>query len=64
VQPDGSSAIGRGWLVVHETMHAIGMDHVNDVTAIMNPIAGEATALNGGDLDGLHTMYLNNPCPV
>ncbi len=64
VQPDGSSAIGRGWLVTHETMHALGMDHINDVTAIMNPIAGEATALNGGDLDGLHTMYLNNPCPV
>ena len=63
VQPDGSSSIGRGWMLVHETMHAMGMGHVNDVTAIMNPVAG-ATALNAGDLDGLHTMYLNNPCPV
>lgn len=64
VQPDGSSALGRGWLVVHETMHALGMAHVNDPTQIMNPIAGDASALGAGDLDGLHTMYLNNPCPV
>ncbi len=63
VQPDGSYAIGRGWLVVHETMHALGMGHVDDVTAIMNPMAG-ATEFNAGDVDGMHTMYLNNPCPV
>ncbi len=62
-QPDGSYAVGRGWLVVHETMHALGMDHVNDPTAVMNPYGG-ATAFNAGDLDGLRTMYLNNPCPV
>lgn len=64
VQPDGSYAIGRGWLVVHEVMHALGMDHVNDPTQIMNPIAGNVTDLGPGDRDGLRTMYLNNPCPV
>lgn len=64
VQPDGSSALGRGWLVVHETMHALGMAHVDDPSQIMNPVAGDASALGAGDLDGLHTMYLNNPCPV
>ena len=63
-QPDGSYALGRGWLVVHETMHALGMDHVDDPTAIMHPIAGSATDFNAGDLDGLRTMYLANPCPV
>ena len=63
-QPDGSYAIGRGWLVVHEVMHALGMGHVDDPTQIMNPIAGQATDLGAGDRDGLHTMYLNNPCPV
>jgi hypothetical protein len=63
IQPDGSYAVGRGWLVVHETMHALGMGHVDDVTAIMNPMAG-ATEFNAGDVDGMHTMYLNNPCPV
>jgi hypothetical protein len=63
-QPDGSYAIGRGWLVVHEVMHALGMAHVDDPTQIMNAMAGQATALGAGDLDGLHTMYLNNPCPA
>lgn len=63
VQPDGSSSVGRGWLVVHETMHALGMAHVNDPTAVMNPVAG-ASAFSAGDLDGLRTMYLNNPCPT
>jgi hypothetical protein len=62
-QPDGTYAVGRGWLVVHETMHALGFDHVNDVTSVMNPVGG-ATAFNAGDLDGLHTMYLNIPCPA
>jgi hypothetical protein len=52
---------GRGWLIVHETMHAMGMGHVDDPTQVMNPIAG-ATAFGPGDLDGLHTMYLNVPC--
>ena len=60
-QPDGTYAIGRGWLVVHETMHALGLDHVNDATAVMNPEAG-ATQFGAGDLDGLRTMYLNNAC--
>jgi hypothetical protein len=52
---------GRGWLIVHETMHALGMGHVEDATQVMNPIAS-AAALGAGDLEGLHTMYLNMPC--
>ena len=61
VQPNGTYAIGRGWLVVHETMHALGMDHVADPAAVMNPYAG-ATQFSAGDLDGLRTMYLDNAC--
>ncbi len=60
-QPDGTTGVGRGWLVVHETMHAIGFDHVADETSIMNPIT-TAHALNAGDLDGLHTMYPTAAC--
>ena len=63
-QPDGSYAIGRGWLVVHEVMHALGLDHVDDPTQVMNPVAGLYSDLGVGDRDGLRTMYLNNPCPV
>jgi hypothetical protein len=62
-QSDGSYSVGHGWLIVHETMHALGMGHVDDTTAIMNPTAG-ATAFSAGDLDGLHTMYPSNPCPA
>ena len=62
-QPNGVYAVGHGWLVVHEVMHAIGFGHVNDVTAVMNPVGG-ATAFNAGDIEGLHTLYKNNPCPV
>jgi hypothetical protein len=62
-QPNGVFAAGHGWLVVHEVMHAIGIGHVNDRTSVMNPVGG-AIAFNAGDLDALHTMYKNNPCPV
>jgi hypothetical protein len=63
-QPDGSYAVGRGWLVVHEVMHALGLDHVDDPTQVMNPIAGLYTDFGPGDRDGLRTMYLANPCPA
>lgn len=62
-QPNGTSAAGHGWLVVHEVMHAIGIGHVNDRTSVMNPVGG-AIAFNAGDLEGLRTLYKNNPCPV
>lgn len=60
-QPDGRYAGGRGWLVVHETMHALGFDHVDDPGQVMNPVI-TAHALGAGDLDGLRTMYLGRPC--
>jgi len=50
---------GRGWLVIHETMHVMGYDHVNDRTQVMNPI-GHASKFGTGDLAGLHAMYPKN----
>lgn len=58
---------GREALVVHEAMHAMGFDHVEDFTSIMYPQGGipnNRGQLSAGDIAGLNTMYLNNPCTV
>lgn len=58
---------GREALVVHEAMHAMGLDHVEDFTSIMYPQGGipnNRGQLSAGDIAGLNTMYLNNPCTV
>ena len=57
---------GREALVVHEAMHAMGFGHVEDFTSIMYPQGGipnNRGELSSGDIAGLNTMYLNNPCP-
>lgn len=57
-QPNGEYAGGNGWLIIHETMHVLGLGHVNDPAQVMNPVIQTMT-FGAGDLDGLHTMYLN-----
>jgi hypothetical protein len=52
---------GRGWLVIHETMHVLGLDHVNDETQVMNPIAHSAR-FGPGDLAGLRALYPKAGC--
>jgi hypothetical protein len=52
---------GRVWLVVHETMHTLGFDHINDRTQIMNPV-GTINHFGRGDLEGLHAMYPKAAC--
>jgi hypothetical protein len=57
---------GRAWLFVHEIMHAMGFDHVDEQVAgreLMNPIITYG-GFGPGDLEGLHTLYLNAPCPA
>jgi hypothetical protein len=52
------------WLATHESMHALGFDHVRYFFSYMYPVMlYELKKFNAGDLDGLHTMYKNNPCP-
>jgi len=60
-----SEGPGREALVVHEAMHAMGFDHVEDFTSIMYPQGGlpnNRGELSPGDIAGLNTMYLNQPC--
>ena len=52
---------GRGWLVIHETMHALGFDHVNDKSQVMNPV-GYMHQFGKGDLQGLTAVYPKAAC--
>lgn len=56
---------GRVALVIHEVMHAMGFDHVEDFTSIMYPQGGVPNnqgQLSSGDIAGLRAMYLDQPC--
>ncbi len=48
---------GRGWLIIHETMHVLGFDHVSDPNAVMAPMDSGKGKFTRGDLAGLHVMY-------
>lgn len=53
----------RGWYVMRAVMTALGLDPVDDPGQLMNTGYFTRPGLGGGDLDGLHTMYKNIPCP-
>ena len=56
---------GSGWLIVHEVMHALGVDHSLADGEVMSPtIDWETKAMSQNDIDALNVMYLNNPCPA
>ena len=48
---------GRGWLLVHESMHAIGFNHTVEPREIMDAWNSGQHAFGVGDLSGLHTLY-------
>jgi len=52
-----SGPSGRGWLIIHETMHSLGYDHVKDSKSIMAPINTGQGKFTKADLDGLHSVY-------
>ena len=53
---------GRGWLVIHETMHALGVaNHSDDPTQVMYPVA-HATQFGTEDLATLHVLYPKKGC--
>ena len=58
---DSRGTPGRGWLAVHEIMHAIGFGHVNDRTQVMNPVS-YAVNFGKGDKEGFQVMYPKAGC--
>jgi hypothetical protein len=49
------NGIGTGPVLLHELGHAVGLDHVNNQTQLMNAFASSAgpTTYGAGDLTGL-----------
>jgi hypothetical protein len=54
---------GRGWLIIHEVMHTLGFDHVDDQREVMAPINRGQHNLGPGDRQGLRTLYPQTNCP-
>jgi hypothetical protein len=54
---------GRGWLIVHETMHALGFGHTTNPNDVMYYSNHGQHALGAGDLAGLHYAYPKT-CPA
>jgi hypothetical protein len=49
-------------VVMHETGHAVGLDHVTDRHEVMYPSANGSQSWGAGDLTGLHAVGLSQGC--
>ena len=58
------STPGRGWLIIHETMHALGIGHSDDPADIMYAGPPQRAQFGPGDIDAMNTLYKSLPCPV
>jgi hypothetical protein len=58
----GFGAKGRNWLIVHETMHVLGLGHSNDRADLMYPAHSAQTKFGKGDLAGLNVLYPKGAC--
>lgn len=63
--PGFVSGGSRGSTLLHELAHAVGLDHVEDPTQLMNPLeCGQPAAYGAGDLEGLRRVgILAGPIP-
>lgn len=57
-----STRSSRGWVLVHELMHVVGFDHVQDKRSVMYPVVSKRPGLSAGDRAGLRLMFDNGPC--
>lgn len=53
---------GRGWLMVHEVMHTMGIDHTTYRSEVMYATMSRQTKLGKGDLAALHYLYQPESC--
>lgn len=53
---------GRGWLVVHEVMHALGVAHTSDPRQVMAPTMGRLSKFGAGDVAALDFLYRPATC--
>lgn len=58
---DWAVVSGNGWLIIHEVLHVLGLGHTEDPSQIMY-FQVERSSFGSGDIEGMHTMYLNQPC--
>lgn len=52
---------GRGWLVVHEILHSLGLGHTVQGDQIMAPVIRQAR-FGAGDIKGLRYLYQPRSC--
>jgi hypothetical protein len=53
---------GRGWLLVHEIMHTMGLGHTSAKSQVMYPFLGRQTSFGVGDKAGLNYLYRPQSC--
>ena len=53
---------GHNWLIVHETLHAMGLGHTSMTTQIMAPEVTEPAGLGTGDTAGIEFLYDPEQC--
>lgn len=60
----GMGPSGRGWLMVHEVLHILGLDHTKESNSIMATRLTGQNSLSVGDKALLKALYGMHPCPA